>query len=349
MNPIHFYIVIPVYKAEKYLSACLNSVLNQSYPHFTAVAVDDGSPDRSGEICDEFAAKDNRIHVIHQKNGGSFAARAAGIRWCLENGTEDDFLMSLDSDDCYYPYTLQKVCEAIESHECDMVFYRNDWNYCGKIFPAADAPPVWVGYTESRRQFFRLVFCRSSFNGLYTKAIRLSCIAKSDLVEPLFLRVSEDLMQSIPIYRRAQRPYFLPDSLYCYNYRPDSATNNNTFEHFINPLPVCRIVWDAMEEEGVWEKDDFVKYAQHCHGILNETIWRIARIRTSYSNKIALYDEIPGMPVFHKIMEFAPQKEFFLRLFCAKQFLLLHLAGTVCKSLGNIRRYIRKITQKQIQ
>ena len=70
-----FSVIVPVYKVEKYLPQCIESVLNQSYKDFELILVDDGSPDNSGLICDEYAKKDNRIRVIHKKNGGLSDAR----------------------------------------------------------------------------------------------------------------------------------------------------------------------------------------------------------------------------------------------------------------------------------
>ena len=72
-------IVIPIYNCEKYLNECISSVLEQTYKDFELILVDDGSKDESGAICDEYAKIDNRIHVIHQENGGLSAARNTGF------------------------------------------------------------------------------------------------------------------------------------------------------------------------------------------------------------------------------------------------------------------------------
>ena len=63
-------VIVPVYKVEKYLGECIESILSQTYENFELILVDDGSPDNSGKICDEYAEKDNRIRVIHKENGG---------------------------------------------------------------------------------------------------------------------------------------------------------------------------------------------------------------------------------------------------------------------------------------
>ena len=87
-------IIIPVYKAERYLSDCLDSIINQSYSNLEIVLVDDGSPDHSPEICDEYALKDPRVRVLHQTNSGVSIARNKGIEEA--NG---EFIMFVDADD----------------------------------------------------------------------------------------------------------------------------------------------------------------------------------------------------------------------------------------------------------
>ena len=73
-------VIVPVYKVEPYLQKCLDSIVNQTYRDLEIILVDDGSPDHCGQICDEYAARDQRIRVLHQKNQGLSAARNAGDR-----------------------------------------------------------------------------------------------------------------------------------------------------------------------------------------------------------------------------------------------------------------------------
>ena len=87
-------IIIPVYKAEKYLYSCLDSILPQTFTDFEVLLIDDGSPDRSGEICEEYAKKDARIRVFHKENGGVSSARNVGLR-----EAKGDWIMFIDSDD----------------------------------------------------------------------------------------------------------------------------------------------------------------------------------------------------------------------------------------------------------
>lgn len=78
MSKPFFSIIVPVYRVEEYLDQCVKSVLDQTYGDFELILVDDGSPDNSGKMCDDYAEKDNRIIVIHQKNGGLSTARNSG-------------------------------------------------------------------------------------------------------------------------------------------------------------------------------------------------------------------------------------------------------------------------------
>lgn len=96
-----FSIIVPVYRVEAYLDECIHSVLTQDFPDFELILVDDGSPDRCPEMCDSYAQKDKRIHIIHQKNGGLAAARNSGLKQAV-----GDYILFLDSDDFWNSSTL---------------------------------------------------------------------------------------------------------------------------------------------------------------------------------------------------------------------------------------------------
>lgn len=113
------HVIIPVYNVEKYLRQCVASVLNQPFQDLDIVLVDDGSPDRSGVICDELAARDSRISVIHQQNKGLPGARNSGIEYVLSHGAKDeDYIAFLDSDDAWVPNvvtdSLLETCAPYE-------------------------------------------------------------------------------------------------------------------------------------------------------------------------------------------------------------------------------------------
>ena len=100
-------IIVPVYNVEKYLRECLDSILNQTFKDFELILIDDGSKDKSGEICDEYAKIYNNITVVHQKNQGQAAARNNGVKI-----SEADWIMFVDSDDVIHPDLLQFLYKA---------------------------------------------------------------------------------------------------------------------------------------------------------------------------------------------------------------------------------------------
>ena len=109
-------VIIPIYKVEKYLPACIDSVLSQTYHNLEIILVDDGSPDRCGAICDAYAAKDSRIKVIHKENGGLSDARNAGMKIA-----EGEYLYFLDSDDLIHPEAIARLAQVLQTHQADLV------------------------------------------------------------------------------------------------------------------------------------------------------------------------------------------------------------------------------------
>lgn len=111
MNRIKFTIIVPVYNVEKYLSECIESILKQTYTNYEVILVDDGSKDKSPEICDKYAHIDNRVKVIHKENGGLSDARNFGIA-----AAKGDYLVFVDSDDWIEPEALNCMNSATSDH-----------------------------------------------------------------------------------------------------------------------------------------------------------------------------------------------------------------------------------------
>lgn len=122
-------IIIPVYKVEQYIRTCIESIVAQTYSNWEMILVDDGSPDDSGKICDEYKAKDARIVVLHQKNGGQANARNHALDIC-----HGDYVTFLDSDDYLHKEALEYLLNLLISKEADIVqcaFIRGT----SKVFP----------------------------------------------------------------------------------------------------------------------------------------------------------------------------------------------------------------------
>lgn len=120
-------IIVPVYKVEKYIDKCVNSILNQTFRNFELILVDDGSPDNCPQICDKYAKIDSRIKVIHKKNGGLSDARNVGI-----SNAKGNYVTFIDSDDYVSPFYLSTLWSLIEKYEADIAvggiytFYEGD-------------------------------------------------------------------------------------------------------------------------------------------------------------------------------------------------------------------------------
>jgi len=127
-------IILPVYKVENYLNKCLDCLINQTYNNIQIILVDDGSPDNCPKICDEYASKDKRIVVIHQKNQGAPCARNSGLK-----EAEGEYIMFCDSDDYYEHDMVDNMVKTIIEQNVDAVrckakVYDKDGNYIVESF-----------------------------------------------------------------------------------------------------------------------------------------------------------------------------------------------------------------------
>lgn len=105
-------VVVPVYKTEKYLKKCVDSILVQTYPNLEILLIDDGSPDHCGEICDEYAKKDRRIRVFHNYNHGVSYSRNCGIK-----AATGEYLLFIDSDDYINPVYVEELVKSIQGYD----------------------------------------------------------------------------------------------------------------------------------------------------------------------------------------------------------------------------------------
>ena len=114
-------IIVPVYKVEPFLRRCIDSILAQTYTNLEIILVDDGSPDNCGLICDEYAAKDSRIKVIHKENGGVSIARNCGL-----DSSNGDYIVFIDSDDFVAKKHIENLfyCANIFSADIGITTYK---------------------------------------------------------------------------------------------------------------------------------------------------------------------------------------------------------------------------------
>ena len=107
-------VIVPIYKAEQTLRRCVDSLLAQTHSDFELLLVDDGSPDGSGAICDEYASKDSRVRVFHKDNGGVSSARQVGL-----DHSRGEYLIHVDSDDWVAPRMLEELYRKAVSDDAD--------------------------------------------------------------------------------------------------------------------------------------------------------------------------------------------------------------------------------------
>lgn len=145
-------VIVPVYKVEKYLSRCVESILAQTFQDYELILVDDGSPDRCGQMCDSYADKDSRIRVIHRENGGLSAARNTGIEHVL-SGSGTHWLTFIDSDDWIHPEYLNFLLSAAISSNVDISVCRyeeknefSEYDHVNNLFDVYDTEDLFVNH-----------------------------------------------------------------------------------------------------------------------------------------------------------------------------------------------------------
>ena len=214
-----FSLVVPVYKAEAYLRECVDSVLNQTYEDFELILVDDGSPDNCGAICDEYAARDPRVVVMHQKNGGPTSARRAGAA----AGT-GQYILLLDSDDRLENGTLERMSEIIREKAPDAIL-MNAVRFGGGEEAYLDTLLSEGLYDGEKMDVLRrsLIYNDSGEiavqYGVPMKVFRREQYLKYQQMVPDFLYKGEDLAVCAPllaacgsVYVSAARDYFYRDT-----------------------------------------------------------------------------------------------------------------------------------------
>ena len=143
-------VIIPVYNTEDFLPLCMDTVLGQTWRELEILLVDDGSGPVCASLCDEYAARDDRVRVIHKKNAGAAAARNTAL-----DAMTGDYVTFVDSDDYIAPDMIASLMELILTHDADMAHSRGIYTTRRELFPVEQpAPEVWEG--EGRPILYRL-------------------------------------------------------------------------------------------------------------------------------------------------------------------------------------------------
>lgn len=232
-------VIIPVYKTEKYLRECVESVIKQNYPNLSITLVDDGSPDGSPQICDELAAQYINIHVIHKENGGLSSARNAGLD---RLGSETKYILFLDSDDTLVDGAILGMVKKAEWTKADIVMpdrYTKVYEETGKVETALHFTQAC--YISDPIQFALDVVLEKGRAWRSTALLYSADIIKKNLVRFPDGYISEDIVFNLCVFPYAHGIAFYSNSTLNCLKRAGSITTTfqNGFEGTILYIDNC--------------------------------------------------------------------------------------------------------------
>lgn len=219
-------VIVPVYRAEQYLPTCVESILGQTFSDLELLLIDDGSPDRSGELCDQYAEQDARVRVIHKENGGVSTARNAGL-----DAATGEYITFVDSDDyidaCIYEKMMAEAERGAEVVMCD----------CLKEFPDRSVlytHPIRSGFysrAQLEREYFPhlLVMENVEYPATISNCLLLFRRKLAENVRYLTgVRYSEDLLFGAQLMYHARSFFYLKEQAY-YHYRMNDQSATHKF------------------------------------------------------------------------------------------------------------------------
>ena len=236
-------IIVPVYDVERYLPKCIDSILAQTFTDFELILVEDGSPDNCPALCDAAAAKDARIRVIHQKNGGLSAARNAGL-----DAARGEWIGFVDSDDYIAPEMYEALYKAVQSTGADLALC----DYAEVNETGAPCPPMHISLAEQVFTGQELLknatdtMIQPAWNKLYRRAI----FAQLRYPEG---KLNEDLFLIPEVCLQIQKAVVVPKALYYYVQRGNSIMGKSkTLRHYDGAQAAQRY-WDCLVENGAYD------------------------------------------------------------------------------------------------
>lgn len=252
-------VIVPVYKAEKYLHRCVDSILAQTWSNLEIILVDDGSPDNSGKMCDEYSGTDSRIRVIHKPNGGVSSARNAGI-----DAATGDYIAFVDSDDYIAPEMYEKLFEPLNSDRsivmCDFMLDYGD----GNMQPRTTIQPG-NSITDAIKSLL--------MSDIGTGSVYM--IAPRDLIGtlrfPEYLRNGEDLWFMLRLISKAESIFKVSQPFYFYDQR-----NTSSLTHTLNTQT------DMEDVKGYEENRAFLKDTGFFETVFDEWAWSMLRFKSTF-------------------------------------------------------------------
>ena len=207
-------IICPVYKAESYLHRCVDSVLSQTFEDFELLLIDDGSPDNSGKICDEYAQKDKRVRVFHKENGGVAAARQLG----LENAT-GEYTIHVDPDDWVEPNMLEELYAKAKAEDADMVICDYYKESLSRTRYMRQKPTKLEADT-----ILRYILRGKLYGALWNKLIRRECFTLYNIDFPENISLWEDMFVCCSLLLNDIKIAYLNKAFYHYDYHSNAES-----------------------------------------------------------------------------------------------------------------------------
>lgn len=305
-------VIIPVYKVEQYLKRCVDSVLAQTLEELQIILVDDGSPDNSPAICDEYARNDSRIQVVHKKNGGLSSARNAGMK--LAAGK---YLFFLDSDDWLEKDGLELLVNTAEHYNVDFVRYRSirsGWPGLPENAPCMVEPVRELdgGYYDKSRivnEVYPKLIATSSLTfgailGACGSLYNLQFLRDNNIVFAEDIKFSEDVPFSAKVVTEASCFYYIDEpGVYHYFYNPNSISKSfraDRWDSCVKIIETCEALFKDYDKFNFndqllflrWfcillalnEKKflkDYHERKSYCRSIINSNIVRTAKLELS--------------------------------------------------------------------
>ncbi len=221
-------VIVPVYNVEKYLERCIDSILKQTYSDLEILLIDDGSSDNSGKICDEYAKKDNRIKVIHKKNGGISDVRNVGI----ENA-KGDYIGFVDSDDYIADDMFETLYKLSNENNADISIVSFYEMYNGRLIGVRDDKTLTK--MDKQEALKELLIDTNIQSYMWNK------LFKKELFDNLRFPLGknfEDIATVLLIFERANKVVLLQEPKYYYLRRDDSIVGHRTNKTYLDYLEV---------------------------------------------------------------------------------------------------------------
>ncbi len=203
-------VIIPIYKVENYLDECIQSIVAQTYKNIEIILVDDGSPDRCPQLCDKWAEKDNRIRVIHQKNGGLSVARNSGLKVAAGK-----YILYVDSDDYLKTEAVERLVSVAENNNAEIVATSYSLTENENASSPRLSGEIYIGNGEE----MLAVAIQKWLWQAWGKLIVRSLASQYEFIPQL---IYEDYENTPKVFLNAQKVVMLMEGLYKYRIRQDS-------------------------------------------------------------------------------------------------------------------------------